>query len=202
MKSTSLRLVQSLFPNYIWKMPSEENVVYLTFDDGPHPEITPKVLSTLKKFGAKATFFCVGENVEKYPETFQQILSEGHAVGNHTQHHLKGWKTRSKTYLEGIKECAKLIDSKLFRPPYGKLTKKQSKAILEDGYQIIMWDVLSYDYNSKYSPEKCAKHVINSIKPGSIVVFHDSEKAEKNMLYALTNLLEYLSQSGVETKAL
>lgn len=183
-------------------MPSEENVVYLTFDDGPHPEITPKVLSLLKEYSASATFFCVGGNAEKYPGIINQILSEGHTIGNHTQHHLNGWKTHSKTYLENIVQCSKFIDSKLFRPPYGKITKKQGKEVLKKGYQIIMWDVLSYDYSSKYTPEKCAKHIVNSIKPGSIVVFHDSEKAEKNMLYALRKLLDYLSQSKIETKTL
>lgn len=202
MKTTSLRLAQTLFPNYVWKMPSEENAVYLTFDDGPHPEITPKVLSILKEHNAKASFFCVGENAKKYPEVMAQIIAEGHSVGNHTQHHLKGWKTHSKVYIEDIKECSKYVDSKLFRPPYGKLTKKQGKLILEQGYQIIMWDVLSYDYSSKYSPEKCFNHVKRSLKPGSIIVFHDSEKAAEKMLYALPKVLELLKLPELKAKAI
>lgn len=183
-------------------MPSTESSVYLTFDDGPHPEITPKVLSILKENDAKATFFCVGENAEKYPNVIKQILADGHSIGNHTQHHLKGWKTRSKAYFEDVQLCSNSIDSKLFRPPYGKLTKKQGKLILEKGYSIIMWDVLSYDYNSKYSPKDCFNHVKNQIKPGSIVVFHDSEKAEKNMLYTLPKILSYLKDNKLNSKAL
>lgn len=183
-------------------MPSEESAVYLTFDDGPHPEITLKVLSVLKEHGAKATFFCVGENAEKYPDVIKQILAEGHSIGNHTQHHLNGWKTRTKTYIDDVELCSRSIESKLFRPPYGKLTKKQGKRVLEQGYSVIMWDVLSYDFSVKYSPERSLNHVKQSIRSGSIVVFHDSEKAAENMLYTLPKTLAYLKENKLTSKSL
>jgi peptidoglycan/xylan/chitin deacetylase (PgdA/CDA1 family) len=170
--------------------------VFLTFDDGPHPEITPKVLALLKQHNATATFFLVGDNALKYPDVVAQIVNEGHAIGNHTMHHVNGYKTSTKSYLENVSKCAKHVSSSLFRPPYGKLTRKQGNALLKQGYKLIMWDVLSYDFDKTISAEACAKNVIKHIKPGSIVVFHDSEKAESNMLHALEKTLEYGLSKG------
>jgi peptidoglycan/xylan/chitin deacetylase (PgdA/CDA1 family) len=165
--------------------------VFLTFDDGPHPEITPKVLALLKQHNATATFFLVGDNALKYPDVVAQIVNEGHTIGNHTMHHVNGYKTSTKSYLENVSKCAKHVSSSLFRPPYGKLTRKQGNALLKQGYKLIMWDVLSYDFDKTISAEVCANNVIKHIKPGSIVVLHDSEKAQSNMLYALNKTLEY-----------
>lgn len=184
-------ILTRLFPKYVWKIPNKERAVFLTFDDGPHPKITPKVLETLKKYEAKATFFCVGENAEKHPHVLKNIFAEGHAIGNHTHKHLNGYKTTLGNYIKSVEQCANYINSNLFRPPYGKITRKQGKALVKMNYRIIMWDVLSYDFDNNISQEKCANNVIKNIQPGSIIVFHDSEKAEKNMLYALEATLKY-----------
>jgi peptidoglycan-N-acetylglucosamine deacetylase len=184
-------IVKRLYPKYVWSIPNNEGRVFLTFDDGPHPEITPKVLALLKQHNAKATFFLVGENAEKFPAVVQQILDEGHAIGNHTYNHLNGYKTSFAEYLNNTEKCAKQLASSLFRPPYGKLTRKQGKALIKANYRIIMWDVLSYDFDKTTNPEQCANNIIKHLSPGSIVVLHDSEKAEKNMLFALNKTLEY-----------
>lgn len=177
-------------------------MIYFTFDDGPHPELTPFVLDALEKFDAKATFFCVGDNVVKFPQTYRKILESGHSVGNHTNHHLKGWKTSKKDYLEDVERCSKVVDSKLFRPPYGKIKSSQAKALRKFGYTIIMWDVLSYDYSKNVSKEDCYTKTLQSIQNGSIIVFHDLEKAETNLRHALPRLLENLQSKGYQFKNL
>tara|TARA_R110001592_G_scaffold166877_1_gene402136 strand:+ start:50 stop:667 length:618 start_codon:yes stop_codon:yes gene_type:complete len=187
--------IKKSFPSLVWDIPNNTKTIYLTFDDGPTPEITTWVLETLKKHKIKATFFVVGENVKKHPEIYQQLINEGHAIGNHTYNHLNGWKTKSSDYLQNIEKCAELVDSNLFRPPYGRIKNTQIRK-LKQHYKIIMWDVLSGDFDFKTSPEQCADNVIENVKPGSIIVFHDSAKAEKNLKYALPKALEYLKQQG------
>jgi peptidoglycan/xylan/chitin deacetylase (PgdA/CDA1 family) len=194
-------LVQKLFPGTIWRMSPSEKKIYLTFDDGPVPSITTWVLDILKQEKIKATFFCVGENVEKHPEIFQQILDEKHSIGNHTYNHLNGWNTHTNEYIKNIEKCAILVGSKLFRPPYGRL-KKSQLSILKKKYSIIMWDVLSGDYDKNTSPEKCFQNVIDNVRNGSIIVFHDSYKAQKNLEYALPKLIAYAKENGFELDVL
>lgn len=190
----------------IWSMPTGEAspVVYLTFDDGPHPMATPFILEQLDKYNAKATFFCIGKNVQGQATIFDTIRSKGHSVGNHTQNHLNGWKTTVTNYVTNIFKAAKHIDSKAFRPPYGRITLTQVKALNRKNrdWKIYMWDVLSGDFDTDISPEKCAENVLNNIEPGSIVVFHDSEKAWERMSYALPLVLEYCKKMNWEMKAL
>jgi len=169
--------------------------MFLTFDDGPIPEVTPWVLETLRNHKAKATFFCIGDNIRKHPELFKQIIAEGHAVGNHTFHHSNGWKSSFRTYIEDIKRCQEVMKSKsaesnLFRPPYGKCTSAQAKAILKQNQHIIMWSIISKDYKTELSKEKCFNRIKSEAKPGSVIVFHDSLKAETNMKFALEKTLE------------
>tara|TARA_R110002020_G_scaffold68309_1_gene178996 strand:+ start:12309 stop:12923 length:615 start_codon:yes stop_codon:yes gene_type:complete len=190
------RFIQRLYPERIWAFSHEKASVFLTFDDGPIPEVTPWVLDELKKHNTKATFFSIGENVKKHPEIFERILSEGHSVGNHTFNHLKGSKTETSKYIENTLLAEKLIHSKLFRPPYGKITSKQAKILQIKGFKIVMWDVISYDYDSTVSEEKCLQNVLKNIKPGSIIVFHDSLKAEKNLRYVLPKVLEIIVKKG------
>ena len=193
------RSIQWLYPERIWAFPRESNSVYLTFDDGPIPEVTPWVLDELKKHNAKATFFCIGENVQRHPEIFRRILDEGHSVGNHTFNHLNGWKTEVSEYVENVLKCEEIFNSEfgiqnselLFRPPYGKIKSKQARALQQRGYKIIMWNLISYDYDTTLDKEKCLQNVLDNIEPGSIVVFHDSLKAEKNLRYVLPKVLEF-----------
>ncbi len=193
-------LTQGIFDVSCFKRRSN-SCVYLTFDDGPHPIVTPWVLDQLKTQNAKATFFCVGANILKYPEVFKRILSEGHSVGNHSQNHEHGWKTSTKKYLQSIAKCNELTKSSLFRPPYGKLNFKQYKK-LKNQYKMVLWDVLSKDYSSKITPKKCFKRIVKKTKAGSIIVFHDSDKAYKNLQYCLPKTLEYLSKLRLEMKSL
>lgn len=195
-------LVQRYFSSYVWFIPTKEKVVYLTFDDGPHPDITLFVLDELKKFNAKATFFCVGSNVLKFAETYQRIIAEGHAVGNHTQNHVNGWKVASDVYISNVSEGFQHINSNLFRPPYGRIKKDQAAKIIHQhpGTRIIMWDVLSADFDQRITPEGCLKNVVKNISRGSIIVFHDSEKAFRNLNYALPKTLEILSRNGYQMK--
>lgn len=197
-------LLRKLYPSCTWQIPSREKVIYLTFDDGPHPDITPYVLDTLKQYQAKATFFCIGKNVVAYPDIYRRLLDEGHRTGNHTFNHLNGWKVQNDAYVNNIIEASKYIDSNLFRPPYGRITKFQVK-ILSDitaykgsdrRFSIIMWDVLSGDFDKKLSAENCTLNVIRKTKPGSIVVFHDSEKAFPRMRESLPEVLRYFSEKG------
>lgn len=193
-------IAKRFFSSYVWSLPADENNVYLTFDDGPHPTITPWVLNQLKQFNAKATFFCIGNNVEKYPDVYQKILDGEHAIGNHTYHHLNGWKTDDSKYIDDVAAAAQLIQSNLFRPPYGRIRNSQAKrisaAMKKDAVRIIMWDVLSADFDSSFSPEQCLNNVLENVSDGSIIVFHDSEKAFNNLKYALPKTLESLKEAG------
>lgn len=205
-------IVKKVFPNYIWDIPSSGKDIYLTFDDGPTPEITNWVLNTLKEYHAKATFFCVGNNIEKHPDIFQNILDEGHSIGNHTYNHVKGWRTKAKGYLENTTKAQEMINSKivnqkssianLFRPPYGQITPKQGKELIALGYKIIMWDVLSFDWGHNVSEEICLNNVTSKATNGSIIVFHDNVKSSKNMQYSLPKALEHFSKLGYHFKAI
>lgn len=188
-------LLRKLYPSLIWKLPAAEKVLYLTFDDGPIPEATPFVLDSLKFFNAKATFFCLGKNVKANPALYERILQEGHTTGNHTYNHLNGWKTSLTEYLDNIEQCRTLVDSALFRPPYGKIRSSQIQS-LKNNMHIIMWDVLSYDFKQDISPEQCAENVLQNVDVGSIIVFHDSIKAFKNMSATLPVVLQQLSEKG------
>ena len=190
--------VQKLFTGSIWKMPQAKKTIYLTFDDGPHPVVTPFVLNELEKWNAKATFFCIGKNVVDNPLIFNQIKKAEHAIGNHTYDHLDGWKTENATYLQNIVKAKEQISSVLFRPPYGRITRKQYKALtqLNNPFKIIMWSVLSGDFDINISPEQCANNVLQNATSGSVVVFHDSEKASERLRYALPAVLKYFSEKG------
>lgn len=196
------RLIKKVFSNLVWDIPNSDKKIYLTLDDGPIPEVTEWVLDLLKSEEIKATFFCIGDNIKKYPEVYKRILAEGHQTGNHTFNHLNGWKTETNQYIDNFKLCEtehlKLNTgySFLFRPPYGKTKPSQSKAIRQLGYKIIMWDVLSYDFDSTISVEKCLENVISNTEQGSIIVFHDSLKAEKNLKYALPKAIQILKNKG------
>lgn len=191
-----------LFPGLTWKKPPKNKQLYLTFDDGPHPVITPKVLNILDVYDAKATFFCVGENVKNYRDTYHEILKRGHKTGNHSFHHLNGWKTPNKEYISDVKACAEHVQSSLFRPPYGKIKPKQLKVLRKEGYSIIMWTVLAKDYREKDDKKTMLKIAIKKTIPGSIIVFHDSKKAADNLLYILPEFLEYFTQNGYSFKSL
>ena len=190
-------LLRKVYPKAIWRMPAAEPKIYLTFDDGPVPGVTEKVLDVLKEEKIKATFFCVGENVEKNPAIYQRILAEGHAVGNHTFNHLNGWKTHGNQYARNVLKCRELVESKLFRPPYGR-AKKSQIALLSTQYKIIMWDVLTYDYDKNTSPEQCLSNANDHVRNGSVIVFHDSYKAQKNVEYALPRFIRFAKEKGFE----
>jgi peptidoglycan/xylan/chitin deacetylase (PgdA/CDA1 family) len=196
-------LLRKMLPRLIWRFSVKEKIIFLTFDDGPIPELTPWVLDTLKVYQAKATFFCVGENVVKHPKIFKRLSDEGHATGNHTFNHLNGWQTDNKAYFENIKKCSPLIKSNLFRPPYGKIKRSQLySSFFKENFKVVLWDVLSYDFDGMVSPEKCLSNVLKNVKPGSVVVFHDNLKAEKNIKYALPKVLETLSSMGFRFEAI
>ena len=184
-----------------WDMPAEGQKIYLTFDDGPVPEVTPEVLSILARYNAKATFFCVGDNVQKYPELFATVKAAGHTVGNHTFNHLKAWNTTASDYLRNVDKCWQLLDSRLFRPPHGQLTPWLVHE-LSQHFKIILWTVLTGDFDNRLSPEKCVVNSLRNTKPGSIIVFHDSVKASKNMLFALPIFLEHFTARGAKFVAI
>ena len=192
--------LKKIYPNRVWDIDTNEKIIYLSFDDGPHPEATPFVLDELAKYNAKATFFCIGKNVVDYPDIYKRILDEGHAIGNHTQQHLNGWKTSTEIYLTDVSEAAKNISSNLFRPPYGRIKRSQAKGISEalknKSAKIVMWDVLSGDFDMSLSNEKCLENVISKTRTGSIVVFHDSEKAFSRLKYTLPAMLEFFTLKG------
>ena len=208
-----------LYPRRLSKLDTT-NAVYLTFDDGPVPEATPWVLEQLKQFNAKATFFCIGDNVNKHPDIFRRILKEGHEIGNHTFNHLNGWDTSASAYIENTWQSEEMMreigkegkqstnpklrtpNYKLFRPPYGRIKNSQARALKQEGYKIIMWDVISGDYNSDFSAENCFRNVVDNAESGSIIVFHDSIKAFKNLKVVLPKVLEYYSEKGVEFRSL
>lgn len=186
-----------LHPTLTWHKSRDNKCIYLTFDDGPIPVVTPYVLETLKAFGVKGTFFCIGDNVHKYPDIFERVVNEGHRIGNHTFNHLKGWGTYDNVYLDNVQKCAELVHSNLFRPPYGK-AKKSQYAILNTQYSVIMWDVLSGDFDTDLKPEKCLQNVLRHTGNGSIVVFHDSIKAFPRLEYTLPRALELWKKQGYE----
>lgn len=198
--------VKKLWPNYVWGIETKQKILYLSFDDGPHPIATPFVLDQLNKYNAKATFFCIGKNVVSHPALYKRIQQEGHSIGNHTHQHLNGWKTKDEIYLADIAEASQWIGSGLFRPPYGRIRSSQAlqlgKAMKKESPKIIMWSVLSGDFDEKLSKEACLNHVISYAKPGSIIVFHDSEKAFSRLAYALPRLLENFTGKGYIFKRL
>lgn len=189
--------LRCLYPQLTWHRSREKAVLYLTFDDGPIPIVTPEILKILRKYNVKATFFCVGENISKYPAIFEQVLKDGHAVGNHTFHHLKGWKTSKEHYLADIAKCQAYTKSKLFRPPYGRGTRAQYN-VLKERFEIIMWDVMSGDFDLTTSPQKCLKQTIKHARNGSIIVFHDNPKAEVRVLHALPRAIEHWLAKGYQ----
>jgi peptidoglycan-N-acetylglucosamine deacetylase len=195
--------VKLIFPELIWDYrKNDEKRIYLTFDDGPNPGTTPWILDTLKYYNAKATFFCVGANVEKNEELYQNILNQGHKSGNHSNNHLNGWKTKTSLYLKDVEECANKVKSNLFRPPYGKIRLKQKNLLLKQNYKIVMWDIIAGDFDENIHPETCLKNITNFGKDGSIIVLHDSVKAWKNLEYVLPKVLKHYSDLGYSFNAL
>jgi len=190
-----------LYPRLTWHRSRKEPDLYLTFDDGPIPDVTPQVLNILKSFGVKATFFCVGENIRRHPEIFQRMIDEGHQAGNHTYHHLKGWKTPYEQYLNDVERCNQVASTPLFRPPYGRGTRKQYASLLNKS-EIIMWDVMSGDFDLSLTPEKCLQNVVQHAENGSIIVFHDNIKAVPRMTYALPRAIEHWLQQGYRFRTL
>jgi peptidoglycan/xylan/chitin deacetylase (PgdA/CDA1 family) len=199
--------LKKLYPHLTWSLPpGDEKNLYLTFDDGPTEHITHFILDELKKYNAKASFFCIGKNVQEHPAIYQSILAEGHATGNHTHHHLNGWKTTDQAYVADIAEAATLIHSQLFRPPYGRIRRSEARELLHPAagspFSIIMWDVLSGDFDTSLEPGKCLRNVLTHAKPGSIIVFHDSLKAWDRMSFALPRVLEHFSSKGFNFRCL
>jgi peptidoglycan-N-acetylglucosamine deacetylase len=204
-------LMRALYPDFLWRIPTKEKEIYLTFDDGPIPEITEFVLEELNKYQAKATFFSIGGNIEKYPKIFQQIVNQRHTIGNHTFNHLRGWNTEDEIYLENFWKCENIIKEQLktqnseprtlFRPPYGRIKRNQYNEIIKT-HEIVMWDVLTGDYDQTLSKERVLAKSLQHIEQGSIVLFHDSIKASKNLMYALPRVLEHFSEQGFHFKSL
>lgn len=194
-------LLSRTFRSLTWNLPNGDNTVYLTFDDGPTPVVTEWVLETLDQFGARATFFCLGNNVTRHPGIYSKILDKGHAVGNHSFSHVKGFRTPTRAYLDDIRKASGVIRSDLFRPPYGRILPWQVKRVKEE-YNIVMWSVLSVDYNQKISGEQVVRNVVRNIRPGSIIVFHDSVKASRNLYFALPRVLEDIREKGYRTDAI
>ncbi|WP_438968658.1 polysaccharide deacetylase family protein [Nonlabens sp.] len=190
------------FSSYYWHGNREERTIYLTFDDGPTPEVTDFVMEQLDKFQYKATFFCIGEKVKQFPKTYDKLLENGHIIGNHTQHHLNAWKTSSETYLEDVTECAKHIDSNLFRPPYGRIKRDITKNLIAKGYKIILWDVLSGDFDMNRAAASCLKNLKKNTKNGSVIVFHDSEKSFEKLKQILPEYLSFIESKGWKSKSI
>ena len=194
--ATIPHIIKLFFPSsLLWKVKTQKKVIYLTFDDGPVPEITPWVLDKLDEYKVKATFFMVGENADRYPEIVQEIQSRGHAIGNHSYNHIKGWETSDNEYYSNIEKAGKYISSPLFRPPHGQIKPRQARYLLNK-YKIVMWTILAGDYDPSKTPEECFNNVRKNLEPGAIVVFHDSLKAEKNMKPALEKSLKFLVKNG------
>lgn len=201
------KLISRTLTGFVWNVPNPDNEIFLTFDDGPVPEVTPWVLDVLKSLNVKATFFCVGENISKYPDIFKRLLSEGHSVGNHTYNHLNGWKTNFDYYLENIQKTQQImqahgVNSRFFRPPYGKIKPGQSRFLTENDYKIVMWDVLSKDYLQTIKPEQVKANILNNVSSGSIIVCHDNIKAFKNLKAVLESAIGELISRGFVLKAL
>ena len=195
-------ILRSVLPSsLLWKVDTAERKVFITFDDGPTPELTTEILAILESYEARATFFCVGDNVVRYPDIFRQIIQSGHSVGNHSHHHLKGWYTSCSQYLEDVSQASKFLDSKLYRPPYGLITLRQVRELSKQ-FQVVMWSVLTRDFDPSVSREKCLEIAIRGTEPGAIIVFHDNLKASEKVLYALPRMLEYLRDEGYVTEKL
>ena len=194
-------ILRKIYPGLTWNIRGEEKVLYLTFDDGPTPDITAQVLSLLAASGAKATFFCIGRNAERHPEILRKITDAGHAAGNHTYSHLKGWYTPNRVYYEDIELASQFVPSRLYRPAYGMITPAQI-SYLKQRFRIVLWDVMSYDFDPSTSKEKCLSNVIRNAGPGSVIVFHDSVKASASLLYALPRVLDYFGGEGYRFEAI
>ena len=191
-----------MYPSLTWNKPTKNKVIYVTFDDGPIPEVTPEVLRILSEYNAKATFFCVGDNIVKHPAIYQSLLLAGHTVGNHTYNHINGWGCSVYDYLNNVKKCAnRMPEARLFRPAYGKI-KRRAIPSIKKMYEVIMWDVLAGDFDQNLSKEACLRNTIEATTSGSIIIFHDSLKAKENMLYALPKFLAYFKEQGFEFKSL
>ncbi len=190
-------IAATFFKDLTWSFPDRDKELFLTFDDGPTEGVTEWVLSVLKEHNAKATFFCTGANVENHPEFFKQIIEAGHSVGNHGYYHIKGWRTKNEKYFQNVRKASDVINSDLFRPPYGRIKPSQIRQLKKD-FKIVMWDVLTRDYNNRLKKETCLKKTINSVKSGSIIVFHDTKKAERNLKYVLPEILKYYSAKGFQ----
>lgn len=195
------KLIQYLLYYFEFKIKGENKTLYLTFDDGPIPEVTPEVLDILDKYNAKATFFCVADNIKKHPEVFQSIIDRGHRLGNHTYHHIKGWETPNNEYFEDIERANQLVNSNLFRPPYGRIGFFQARE-LRKKYRLILWSVLSYDYSGKLSKENVWDNIRKSVTDNDIILFHDNIKARDNMIYSLSNTLFFYSKRGFQFKSI
>lgn len=193
------KIIRKLFPSFIWNFPDDKDGIFLTFDDGPRPEVTPWVLDLLDKYNAKATFFCIGKNVEMFPELFEEVKRRGHAVGNHSYSHVKGWGMHTGDYVRDIDIAGDMIRSNLFRPPYARIGTNQAR-VLGERYKIIMWDIISRDYNHSLSGDACARNVIPHLEPGAIIVFHDSIKCSQNLFEALPQVLEAIKAKGLVCK--
>lgn len=206
------QIIKWIYPGRIWDGSTGEKNLYLTFDDGPIPKVTTWVLEQLNTYNGKATFFCIGENVQKNPEIFQKVIEEGHVVGNHTFNHLDGWQTGVKNYIENTEKARLVMEeyyppelspqNHFFRPPYGKIRNVQAKKLQKEGYKIVMWSLITMDYDQRISPEKCFQNVVKNARPGSIIVFHDSKKAEKNLRQVLPRVLEHFNHEGYKFKSL
>ena len=190
------QFIRQLFPRFKWKVDDAENTLFLTFDDGPTPQVTEWVLDNLAEYDAKATFFCLGRNAEHYPEIYKRIIDEGHAVGNHTYSHLNGWKVSAKEYVDDVDLASQIIDSHLMRPPYGRFTKKQIQPLRDQGYKMILWDVMPEDYNHRVKPHECCNCVLRYATGGSIITFHDSVKASHNLYFTLPRVLQHFTEMG------
>ena len=194
--------LKKLYPGCVWDVEPKEKTLYLSFDDGPHPTITPYILNLLKKYNAQAIFFCIGQNIEKFPEVYRQIIEEGHLTGNHTQHHFNGWKTNDETYIRDITDARDKIGSNFFRPPYGRIKRSQMRLLKEKypAIKVIMWNILAGDWDENLNPEKCFKQIKARISDGDIIVFHDTDKAFERLEYALPRVLEFFSEKGYRFK--
>ncbi|WP_298767211.1 polysaccharide deacetylase family protein [uncultured Polaribacter sp.] len=198
------------FSSYIWRFSTKKKEIFLTFDDGPTPKVTTFVLEELKKYEAKATFFCIGKNIQHHPSLFRKIITEGHTIGNHTQNHANGWQSNTANYIDNVLRCEETIQQfnqkptkeKLFRPPYGKIKNKQAKQLIKKGYKIIMWSVLSADFDTTITKENCLKNVVQNTENGSILVFHDSDKAFKKLCFVLPKILKEFAEKGFTFKAI
>lgn len=188
-------IVKTIFADFVWHIDTDIKEVYLTFDDGPIPGLTPWVLDILAEYNSKATFFCVGENVKKHRSIFDRIIQEGHTIGNHTYNHLNGWNTENEVYIQNVAECDNFMETNLFRPPYGKMKPSQS-SVIKSEKTVVMWDVLSGDFDLSITKEKCLTNVIENYSQGSVIVFHDNIKAEEKLKYVLPAFLEHLAENG------